>query len=593
MQVIGRGLQSFLGWIRRDRPPATWVEIAMFVLMIVSVLFAYYTLVRREPEISLELPLHNQLVRANLDVLGKITGNLWNEWVVRLDGIEKARSSSPQIALAVDTTTLADGLHRLSVDVYYKGRLVKSEIRPFEVDNTPPEIIISGVPLGTTVAGVLTINVSVQEGILEKILLDGFQPLAIPVVDTRFLADGWHSITFTAVDLAGNRRSENLSFVVDNSPPRIESLGVKEGSTLSGRKTITPEIVEPHLAGTRWFLNGNLYSTESPLFLDTSGYPDGVYTLRLEAVDANGHTSSKEIQLVFDNTPPILCITAFRWPIFQPVEKSYIRVRGVCSEEAELTYEVDGLTVVGPQIPLGSFAHRAVLEVKVTARDQAGNSGTKTAQVQVYPNVCDYILGLLSWILGEDKSAGISFVKPYPTLSGGYIGVFGEVGFPEFDSVSLRFPWVTGEFRGYIWPMGLGLAVPLPCLLQADTQSCGDRDAWSARSGTWIEVGLVGCWRSNVTKEAEEQSITQTVNWIGVGARTPLELADLLGTATHDALPLAVEVGLRVMTIRREVKDEKGISKQSEILTGFGFTLGIGVMWSPKPDPCSGVLYLY
>ena len=590
-RLTGKRLRSFWGWVRRERPLATRVEIATLGLMILTLLVAYCTLVRREPEISLELPLHSQVVRANLDVLGRIAGNLWDEWVIRLDGTEKARSSSAQIALAVDTRTLADRPYRLSVDVYHRGRLVKTETRPFEVDNTPPEIVISGVPPGSLVAGVLVVDVNVQDGILEKILLDGSQPLATPALDTRRLADGWHSITFTAVDRAGNRQSETLSFVVDNSPPRIESLGVREGSALSGRQTIIPEIAEPHLADTTWFLNGNLCATGSPLDLDTKDYKDGVYTLRLEAVDANGHASSKEITLIFDNTPPTLCIRAFRWPVFELVDRSYIRVRGVCSEAAELTYEVDGLTVAGPEILLGEFSHYARVEVKVTATDQAGNSDTKTSQVRVHPDLLDYVLEPLSWILGEDRSAGISFVKPYPAAFDEYVGIFGEVGFPGPGGVGFRFPWYAAELRGYIRPIGLGMAIPLSHLLQAGTASYGDRGAWGARSASWIEVGLIGLWPSDVTKGSEEESIAESVNWIGVGVRTPLEFADLLGGGARDVLALAIDVGLRVMSIRRDVRDEGGTDIRREISTGFGFTFGIGVVWRPKPDLCSRVLY--
>jgi hypothetical protein len=95
-------------------------------------------------------------------------------------------------------------------------------------DSAPPTVAITNPAVGTTVSGIVSVDISAGDDVrVEKVdlLVDGLIhtiDLAAPYEiqwDTRALPDGSHAIEARAHDIAGNRRSSSRTVQVQNSSP--------------------------------------------------------------------------------------------------------------------------------------------------------------------------------------------------------------------------------------------------------------------------------------------------------------------------------------------------------------------------------------
>ncbi|MEO8381785.1 MAG: Ig-like domain-containing protein, partial [Acidobacteriota bacterium] len=234
------------------------------------------------------------------------------------------------------TATLAGAEWTATVPLPSEGRivlLVEAEDEgghaaavtvPVIVDRTKPAVTISegASPLTATLFNrPISPLVSVSDA-------DGGARLSLTLNGNPFSAgsvlgdDGTYVLRATATDCAGNVQSEERSFTIDRTPPRIESIAPADGATVGTRPPLTGTLSEPatlidEATGTAATVSGVSFTISSTL---TEGLNERTFV----ATDPAGNTSRTPYSLRVKSDAPVVEIVERGLPI--PAAALYNRV---------------------------------------------------------------------------------------------------------------------------------------------------------------------------------------------------------------------------------------------------------------------------
>lgn len=191
---------------------------------------------------------------------------------------------------------LADGEHTLTVRAIDRwGNSAQTEPRRFGVDTQPPQILVSGVSDGEITRNTVHIGVSVSDAHVDNaqtmIQLDG----TAYVPGTAISAEGAHTLSVRAADLAGNTRHAAVHFRIDTTAPPLSVLAPADGSVTDTSSILVQVQSE---ASARVNLQAGSFSAERSAggdgradFVDVP-LLEGDNTLLLQAFDAAGNGSA-------------------------------------------------------------------------------------------------------------------------------------------------------------------------------------------------------------------------------------------------------------------------------------------------------------
>lgn len=150
------------------------------------------------------------------------------------------------VAHAWDTTTLADGEHTVTV-TRADGETLNRTVR---VDNTGPELNITGVSEGGELRGEVEINATAADSGagVESIetLLDGERTELPFTTGSLDLEPGEHTITVRAEDKVGNRTEQTITFTTPDENPISGDYAPTNGDTVAaGDVTLTARAEDP------------------------------------------------------------------------------------------------------------------------------------------------------------------------------------------------------------------------------------------------------------------------------------------------------------------------------------------------------------
>ncbi len=150
-----------------------------------------------------------------------------------------------------------------------------------------------------------------------EIILDGKTVnLSISAERTYYMLDldvddGVHSVLVRAIDIAGNIATDQISIVVDRTPPTINILMPQSGSILNSTE-IPIEWNASDMLGVAYFelyldgiLIANISANQTNYIVNTS---EGIHNLTIRAIDILGNVAIKTIEITVDITPPIIYI---------------------------------------------------------------------------------------------------------------------------------------------------------------------------------------------------------------------------------------------------------------------------------------------
>ncbi|KAF0134214.1 MAG: fibronectin I domain-containing protein, partial [Candidatus Saganbacteria bacterium] len=240
------------------------------------------------------------------------------------------------------------------------------------VDKTPPYVMLDPRPINYYLSGNLELWGALDDNNFSSWILDygagakpssfteiscGFSSRSFALIsnfDTHLLPTGVYTFRLTAYDKAGNANSVVITKNIINSTmyASIFSPGINEnikGSvTVTGSISINPSEFSYYdlLCGggaehSSWsaILESNTLPASGDLGQwNTNGLSDGVYTLRLKAVNLGNESFIYDVPVVVDNTSPVSNIT---FPTSEEVLGGVISIQGTSSDQNFSQYKVE------------------------------------------------------------------------------------------------------------------------------------------------------------------------------------------------------------------------------------------------------------
>ena len=238
-----------------------------------------------------------------------------------VDGLLTGTDTASPYAFSLDTTTLADGPHTLTLAAYDAAGNQASDSLAVTVNNSdliPPSATLTAPADGATVSGTIavTTDASDNEAVTRvELFVDGAltdTDSAAPYefsLDTTALNNGLHTLTVTAYDAANNQGSDQVSVTASNpdlTPPIVVLTTPADGAMVSGTVAVTADASDNEAVDrVELFVDGALADTDSAapyeFSLDTTALGDGPHTLRATAYDAATNTASDQVYVTVDN----------------------------------------------------------------------------------------------------------------------------------------------------------------------------------------------------------------------------------------------------------------------------------------------------
>lgn len=325
----------------------------------------------------------------------------------------------------------AEGPHELLAYAQdLAGNSASARVR-FDLDKTPPVIVLAGVADGAVLATPVTLSFSANNRRLVAVTssLNSTSFAGGVVAD-----EGPHVWVVEAVDAAGNRALQQRAFTLDFTPPVIAISGVTDGLVTTSSVAIAVVVTEPN-PGTvvttvdgAPFTSGDVVSSE------------GAHLLRVVATDAAGLMAEREVRFTIDRTPPVLVLAGVADGEF--VNRAVtLTFSATDLLPVTLVGTLDGQPLSSGDVVAAEGAH----VWRVTATDAAGN--TSTAQ----------------------RNFTLDFTAPVVAISGVADGAI--VSSPVTPIVSVTGATVvTTTLNGAPFVSGTPVAVERPATLRVDAR---------------------------------------------------------------------------------------------------------------------------
>ncbi len=329
---------------------------------------------------------------------------------LRIDGgapIALTNTAGSTYEVTVTTSTYTDGPHTLELTVTDNaGRSVSSSLT-VQFDNTAPTVAVVAPTAGVYLSGTTVIQVQATDNIaVDRVdlifggVLSGLGTQQATYnastgyyefpVDLSVFADGAASVEAVAYDASGLSSSSGVvDFFVDNAAPAVQFLSPIGGSVVTG--DVALRVLAYDDAGIQQVLyavDGGSFFPMNPvagdtfeIVLSTALFEEGTHTLTVRAVSTTGASSEASLDLVFDNTAPVVSVSAPDGGAF---------VKGLFTFQATGTdnIQIDRVqfTFGGVLSSLGTVeaAYNAaadVFEFPVDTRAYGDGEGTVTAQI--------------------------------------------------------------------------------------------------------------------------------------------------------------------------------------------------------------------
>jgi hypothetical protein len=230
-------------------------------------------------------------------------------------------SMSNYFEYTVSTTTKDDGLYEIMVTAYDRsGKNVSVGPVGFYIDNHAPVMNINFPTSNQFVSDEITFDLEVNDTFKTSTFYNidgsGWVPIDVEWITNR-IADGEHSIAIKSIDAAGHEIEQLLTVNVDNTPPKLSIVLPKDNDNIGGVYTVKAHASDTFGIKTVVLSIDGGYFTEiaqnpsTGLFelpIDTTklNLEDGVHVLSVEAQDNVLHISKSSINIVVDNSPPMV-----------------------------------------------------------------------------------------------------------------------------------------------------------------------------------------------------------------------------------------------------------------------------------------------
>lgn len=341
-----------------------------------------FTIDSTAPVITLVSPANNSIFRA---------GTVLDFTVTDLTAIAASWSDGTGVRTLVvpydvDTAGWADGPVAIEIAATDAVGLVTAASFTFEIDGTAPIVTFVSPGDGAVVRPGRIVDLSVVDDNLVGVEVDwgsGWITTPAPYdVDTTSWADGSYAIHVRAMDAAGNEVSVQYGLTIDGTPPSLARSDT--GDFVPRGHLITFAIDDANLVAVAYdFGSGPSYFLP-PYEFDTSGWPDGVYTIFLRAADSAGNEATLTTTLTVDGTPPsISAVSPAGDVLAQPGLVATFAVNDAHLDAVALVVDGTSSSFAAPyEVDTAGWPDGAH-DVEVLATDLAGNAGSLSLTITI------------------------------------------------------------------------------------------------------------------------------------------------------------------------------------------------------------------
>ncbi len=345
--------------------------------------FFNFTIDSFSPFIALISPANNSIVKPGTTInLGVTDENLENV-SYSLDGGSSITLTDPY---DIDTSSLSDGLHTISVRANDFAGHVTSRLFSFTFDSVIPVINLSSPANNSVIQPGTTIDIDIVEDHIDEVKysLNGGSEinLASPYdINTIMWLDDNYEIEVQAVDLAGNFAiTKMFNFTIDSMAPEIVLVSPENSSVIKAGTMIDLKVIENHTDKVNYTVIGeSVQSLSSPYDINTSGWADGAYTIEVQASDKAGNFAKEMFKFTIDSTKPQI-------ELVSPEDKSVISpgttidLNIVDDNLANVNYSLDGVVAQDLSVPYNIVTTGwadGEHQIEVNAIDEASNLNSK------------------------------------------------------------------------------------------------------------------------------------------------------------------------------------------------------------------------
>ncbi|WNG57901.1 S8 family serine peptidase [Archangium gephyra] len=364
------------------------------------------------PDAALTAPTPGMFLRGNAVLAAAVSDN---QTVSRVEfhanWTQLGTVSNAPYTMTWNTTSVGDGTYNLMVKAQDGvGNVRASTGVAVTVDNTAPATALSAPAQNALAGGIVQVGATASDahGVAKvELYADGSligtdtgAPYSVSW-NSATVADGAHTLTARAYDLAGNvRTSTAVTVNTDNTAPDAALTAPAQGRFLRGSLLLEATAsdilgvakVEFHDGAT---LLGTDTTAPYALSWNTSGVADGAHTLTVKAFDSIGNVrTSAGVEVSVDNTAPT---TALGTPAQNASVRGTVAVSATASDNlgVERVEFYAGTTLIGtattaPYVvswDTTALATGSVVTLTTRAHDSAGHVTTSAARTVTVDNV--------------------------------------------------------------------------------------------------------------------------------------------------------------------------------------------------------------
>jgi hypothetical protein len=259
----------------------------------------------------------------------------------------------------------------------------------FQVDTTPPTLTWDTQPATPTADTFADFAFSASDalsGIAQVLcqLDSGSSGACVSPYNLTGLAEGSHTLTVSALDIAGNATTKTYTWYVDLTKPLL--VIDSQPPAYTNNTSVSIAFHATDASGISGFTcstdGGAAGGCTSPFSLTL---PDGLHSVIIRATDNAGNYDEKTVSFTVDMTPPVLTLTSVPADPSNSVTSGTVAFSVSDANPVSTACQIDGGSFVSCLSPntftgLGSGSHTATIK----ATDAAGNTDTQSTTWMIY-----------------------------------------------------------------------------------------------------------------------------------------------------------------------------------------------------------------
>lgn len=314
-----------------------------------------------------------------------------------IDGVDVSgqAQSSPNKVTYTPAAPLADGIHKVKLDIDDKAGNPASVTWTFTLHTKPPVVKINShranqyvnqTPIMVT-GSVNNVNVRVMVNGVAASLERGVFSAKVNIVE------GSNTITAVATDTFANTGLDSVAVVLDSKPPTVEITGPQANSLMNSKIVTVSGVADGKAASVTVVTNptktGAVNADLAPGTFTAKEVrlEEGVNTITAKATSKAGNSATSSIKVTVDTIPPRITLTAPKDQML--TNKKMIAVTGTIDDPLAVV-KVNNTPV---QVAKGVFTLSGVNlaegsnTITATATDRAGNQAKAASVVVVLKTI--------------------------------------------------------------------------------------------------------------------------------------------------------------------------------------------------------------